>query len=606
VTLLLALEHRLWGLNATGYHAVNLALHAFCALAAWQWLRRRLAEPDADPWAAAAIGAVMFAVHPSRTESVAWISGCTDLLMTAWLLVGLLLAEQSGELAGLAAGLAFAIALFCKEMAIMAPVVLVLDNWLRGRPRRRQLFSVGLLGLPALALVARFSARPVTATAAVGGVAAAGYRVIATFGGFLRIVLWPWPASTQVGYLDSAVSNGPPVYPAVSFLVGLVAAGVLLAVYAYGARRPPWRPWLGDLLWFIVPLAPVLNVVPIWPAYYVSERHLYWPLLGLAALVARAATFVPEFSTNARRLSAATAVVVLCAYGAGASAHARHFRSSEKLEEYELALRPNDMAVALALYRTRLGEHRDDEARALAARRLTLMTTPIDKADALNDWLEAELDDVTNGSVAEVASARADFDAIAARRISDDACGLLYGTIPEEGQKWLRRTPRFRSNRAKAALLQGDVGSAVRQLRALETDSPGDDRSRERLILAMVSDGDLADAEALLARTPSAADHLGALVDRVRGVQSRSVAPAEVAVATGKLLLAAGYASMALAVARSGLSAAPGSPELLEIVLDSQLTLQSYRGARATIDQLRLAAPQRESEWDRLLSQIPS
>src|SRR5512140_4044454 len=81
-TLWMALGYRLFGVRSTlGWHLGNLALH-LGVLAAAQTVLRRL---GASPALAAAI-LLLFAIHPTRVESVAWISALQDPLAALFLL----------------------------------------------------------------------------------------------------------------------------------------------------------------------------------------------------------------------------------------------------------------------------------------------------------------------------------------------------------------------------------------------------------------------------------------------------------------------------------------------------------------------------------------
>src|SRR2546425_181409 len=89
------LDYVLWGMKPAGYHAVNVVLHAGAAAAAYfvavRVLRAAVGPtPRAALSLAAAAAALLFAVHPLRVESVAWITERRDVLCGVFFLLAVL------------------------------------------------------------------------------------------------------------------------------------------------------------------------------------------------------------------------------------------------------------------------------------------------------------------------------------------------------------------------------------------------------------------------------------------------------------------------------------------------------------------------------------
>lgn len=152
------IEYQIWGLWPTGYHVVNILLHAVNAILLWQVLRK-LSLPA--PWLAAAI----FALHPVHVESVAWITERKNVLSglfylssaLAWLNFALA-AELPGEnprarwrwyTLSLAC---FVAALLSKTVTVTLPAALLLIVWWRrGRISARDvlpLLPMFCIGIP--------------------------------------------------------------------------------------------------------------------------------------------------------------------------------------------------------------------------------------------------------------------------------------------------------------------------------------------------------------------------------------------------------------------------------------------------------------------------
>jgi protein O-mannosyl-transferase len=128
-TLSHMLDCQLWGSHAGGHHFTNIVLHTIAVVLLFLILRQMT---DAL-WRSAFVAAV-FAVHPLRVESVAWISERKDVLsavffmLTLWLYVRYV--RYPSVKRYLAVVSSFALGLMCKPTLVTVPLILLLlDYW---------------------------------------------------------------------------------------------------------------------------------------------------------------------------------------------------------------------------------------------------------------------------------------------------------------------------------------------------------------------------------------------------------------------------------------------------------------------------------------------
>ncbi len=137
--LTLGLDYTLWGMNPFGYHFSSLIFHALNAVLFYLLLRKLIGVSPAfsgstDTWTlrlACALGALFFAIHPLRVESVAWITERRDVVSGFFYLLTLLayMRAQTNGPRKLWLGVAlacFVLSFLSKAWGITLPVVLLI------------------------------------------------------------------------------------------------------------------------------------------------------------------------------------------------------------------------------------------------------------------------------------------------------------------------------------------------------------------------------------------------------------------------------------------------------------------------------------------------
>jgi Flp pilus assembly protein TadD len=332
------LDRRLSSMRPFGFHLTNVLLN--CVVGVLVVLV--LAEMLASFWPAL-LGGLAFAWHAAHVESVAFVSGRTDLMMTLFLLLAFLALlrfrrRPSGAWLGLTV-VPFAAGLLCKEAAILFPalVLFALLTDLRQPARRGRVLL--LVGAMAAVVVAYLFARAaiLAGRAPVWGSGGFGLRfmlVVNSFGRYALLSLIPF--DRRVYFLDPhelAAFGWPTV----------VAAAALVAVAWAATRYRSTAVGIGSL-WFALSILPACDMFPPGRSF-LSQRMLYLPTVGTVLAVAAAAA-------SLRRGRKALAVLAALYAGLMGSAAVRSmpvWKSDLSLNTTVVAQSPNDVEARYGL-----------------------------------------------------------------------------------------------------------------------------------------------------------------------------------------------------------------------------------------------------------------
>jgi len=375
------IDWRLFGADATGHRAVNIAWHAANAVLAFLLCRRLTGA-----WALAFVSAALFAWHPLRVESVVWVTERKDMMSGFFFFATLLAYLRYGEQckAGRPAGRAYALTLalflgglMSKPSVVTLPIVLVaLDLWPLGRlslkpsPGWSAAHRCVLMEkLPFFLLSAVIAVVTIKMQVAIKAFSLSipladrlGNAVV-SITRYLGNVVWP---------LDLAFFyEHPGAWPAMTVAA---AAVPVLGLTALAWRRREREPWLlAGWIWFLAMLLPALGVLQV-GLQAMADRYTYLPILGLqlAALTSLAALPL------AARLKTVVSVLILAACAATTWWQQSFWRDSETLYRRAVAMNPTGANAEAYLALTLHEANNLPEAERHARRALGL--------DATNHW----------------------------------------------------------------------------------------------------------------------------------------------------------------------------------------------------------------------------
>lgn len=348
------LDCQMFGLNAGGHHFTNVLLHTLAVVLLFLFLQK----VTGAPWRSAFVAAV-FAVHPLRVESVAWIAERKDVLSGVFFMLTLLAYARyvSGErslLRYLLVAFFFALGLMAKPMLVTLPLILLLlDYWPLCRFgshslgndanfARRSTFSrlvaekIPLFLLSLLSSFLTWWAQQafMRSTREIPLVLRAENAIV-SYVRYLRQLLWPADLAPFYPYPQATL----PLLLVIAAAVLLVAISAV--VLCYGRKRPYLITGWG---WYLIMLLPVIGLVQV-GEQALADRYTYLPQIGIVLAITWTAADATAGIRQLQRFVAFTAVAITVTLAWCACHQTRYWRNSESLWLQTLAVtEKNDLA----------------------------------------------------------------------------------------------------------------------------------------------------------------------------------------------------------------------------------------------------------------------
>jgi tetratricopeptide (TPR) repeat protein len=360
------LDCQLYGLKAGWHHFTNVLLHTLAAMLLFLALQQMTGGPSrtGSIWRSAFVAAV-FAIHPLRVESVAWIAERKDVLSGVFFMLTLLAYTYYVRLPQIRGYLLvvflFACGLMCKPMLVTLPfVLLLLDYWpldrIKGQLWKRVGEKIPLIALSAVSSVITFLVQKgaVGQTEELPILERINNAVVSYV-----LYIWQmlWPVNLAVFYPHP--ENRLPLWEIVSCFLLLIC----ITVTAIALRKQ--RPYLlTGWLWYLGMLVPVIGLVQVgWQGR--ADRYTYLPQIGLYIAATWAVTDLTALYRHQRATLSTAAIVVIAALSCCAWVQTSYWLDSETLFRRALAVTTNNDVAENNLGIVFLGQGKLDEAISL-------------------------------------------------------------------------------------------------------------------------------------------------------------------------------------------------------------------------------------------------
>src|ERR1700730_3342549 len=344
------LDCQLYGLQPWGHHMTNVLLHAaagiFLFLALWQLTGAH--------WPSAFVAAV-FAIHPLRVESVAWVSERKDVLsgvffmLTLWAYARYARGKGSPSFWYITVVVLFALGLMCKPTLVTLPfVLLLLDYWPLDRSQPSSSHDRGitrytwpwlvieklpLFVLSAASCLATLLAQQAALDASLKPPLMERFgNALLSYVTYLAQTIWPARLAVLYPYPEGTL-NVPEVILALLLLL-IVSIGFFLWRRKYPFLLTGW-------LWYLGMLVPMIGIVQV-GSQVRADRYTYLPQIGLYLLVAWGAMELFHQWRRSRVILAGAGLLIITALITRSYFQTSYWRDTETLWKHATATTSNN------------------------------------------------------------------------------------------------------------------------------------------------------------------------------------------------------------------------------------------------------------------------
>jgi tetratricopeptide (TPR) repeat protein len=328
----------LFGLNPGMHHLSNVLIHtanSILLFLLFRWMTGNL-------WASAFVAA-LFALHPLRAESVAWVSERKDVLGAFFWMLTLLMyvsyTKKPGITRFVPVLLLFALGLMAKPMLVTLPFVLLLVDYWPLRRFSEKNASLFWEKMPLFALAAASSIVTVFAQKSGGLV-----RSLETYPLDIRIAnaLVSYIKYISLTILPRGLAFHYPYPESIPLWQSAGAALMLAGISVFVIRKRESFPFLAmGWFWYLGTLVPVIGFVQV-ATQALADRYTYIPSIGFYMMTAWGIPLLIKDRRHFQTATAVSALIAISGFAACTSFQLRHWKNSVTLFTHTLNVTENN------------------------------------------------------------------------------------------------------------------------------------------------------------------------------------------------------------------------------------------------------------------------